>query len=170
MRRSATAACRGVARGAGTEGPAPAYRRRRFSPVEDLAGYSPCLQSLLTPVENSAKLSEPLLFQMFERIGLVGLLYFRLRLSRRQHIGNSRRNMDNLQTNNAQMAMPPALNKLQYSREEAAEMLGISLRTMDRLIAQKDIPVRRIGRRVLIGWDDLTRAAKKSHPIAEVVQ
>jgi excisionase family DNA binding protein len=39
---------------------------------------------------------------------------------------------------------------LALSKVEAARMLGVSLRTVDRLIALKQLPVRRLGRRVLI--------------------
>jgi excisionase family DNA binding protein len=36
------------------------------------------------------------------------------------------------------------------TKQEAAEMLGVSLRTVDRLIALKELQVRRLGRRVLV--------------------
>jgi excisionase family DNA binding protein len=53
--------------------------------------------------------------------------------------------------------------KLQYSREEAAEMLSIGLRTLDRLIAEKQLPIRRIGRRVLLTRDALEKFIKRDH-------
>jgi excisionase family DNA binding protein len=53
--------------------------------------------------------------------------------------------------------------KLQYSREEAAALIGVSLRTLDRLVAEKEIVVRRIGRRVLINRDVLTQFIKRDH-------
>jgi excisionase family DNA binding protein len=53
--------------------------------------------------------------------------------------------------------------RLQYNRDEAAEMLGISVRTLDRLIAEKQLQVRRIGRRVLITRDVLTQFVKRDH-------
>jgi excisionase family DNA binding protein len=61
---------------------------------------------------------------------------------------------------------PAALfqHKLQYSREEAAALIGVSLRTLDRLVAEKEIVVRRIGRRVLISRDVLTQFIKRDHP------
>ncbi len=40
--------------------------------------------------------------------------------------------------------------KLAYSKLEAASLLSVSLRTIDNLIAQKEITVRRIGRRVVV--------------------
>jgi excisionase family DNA binding protein len=58
--------------------------------------------------------------------------------------------------------------KLQYSREEAAELIGISLRTLDRLIAEKQIAVRRIGRRVLIGKDVLAQFVKRDSRTAVI--
>jgi excisionase family DNA binding protein len=42
-------------------------------------------------------------------------------------------------------------------------MLGVSLRTLDRLIAEKQITVRRIGRRVLITRDTLAQFTKRNH-------
>jgi excisionase family DNA binding protein len=53
--------------------------------------------------------------------------------------------------------------KLQYSRLEAARMLDIGVRTLDRLIEGKQLPVRRIGRRVLITRDALEKFIKKDH-------
>lgn len=58
--------------------------------------------------------------------------------------------------------------KLQYSREEAAELIGVSLRTLDRLIAEKQIAVRRIGRRVLIGKDVLIQFIKRDSRTAVI--
>lgn len=62
------------------------------------------------------------------------------------------------------VAAAAALYKLQYSREEAAELLCISLRTLDRLIAEKRLSVRRIGRRVLITHEALLMFTKRDHP------
>jgi excisionase family DNA binding protein len=56
-----------------------------------------------------------------------------------------------------------ALSKLQYSRKEAAADLRISLRTLDRLIANKQITVRRIGRRVFITREALEQFIKRDH-------
>src|SRR5277367_5205501 len=53
--------------------------------------------------------------------------------------------------------------KLQYSREEAAEMLSVSPRTLDRLIAEKQLPIRRIGRRVLITHNALEQFTRRDH-------
>ena len=53
--------------------------------------------------------------------------------------------------------------KLQFSREEAAVMLGISERTLDRLIAEKELQVRRVGRHVLIPKDALINFTKRDH-------
>jgi excisionase family DNA binding protein len=40
--------------------------------------------------------------------------------------------------------------KLLYSRKEAAAMLGISLRMIDQAIVAGTLPVKRVGRRVLL--------------------
>jgi excisionase family DNA binding protein len=42
------------------------------------------------------------------------------------------------------------LTKLLHSKVEAADLLNVSVRTIDNLIASKELSVRRIGRRVLI--------------------
>jgi excisionase family DNA binding protein len=54
--------------------------------------------------------------------------------------------------------------KLLVSREEAAQMLSISQRGLDYLVASKRLPTRRIGGRVLIPVADLRRYARCDHP------
>ncbi len=53
---------------------------------------------------------------------------------------------------------------LALSKPEAARMLGVSLRTVDRLIALKHLPVRRLGRRVLIPRNGLQSLLRADHP------
>jgi excisionase family DNA binding protein len=53
---------------------------------------------------------------------------------------------------------------LALSKSEAARMLGVSLRTVDRLIALKHLPVRRLGRRVLIPRNSLQSFLRVDHP------
>jgi len=43
-------------------------------------------------------------------------------------------------------------------------MLGVSIRTVDRLIALKQLPVRRLGRRVLIPRNSLQSFLRADHP------
>ena len=50
------------------------------------------------------------------------------------------------------------------SKTEAAQMLGVSLRTVERLIALKELPVRRLGRRVLIPRNSLQNLLRNDHP------
>jgi excisionase family DNA binding protein len=45
------------------------------------------------------------------------------------------------------------------SKRQAAQTLSISLRTLDKLIASKTLPVHRIGRRVLISRSAIERFA-----------
>lgn len=59
--------------------------------------------------------------------------------------------------------------RLQHDRRDAAHMLGISLRTLDRLIAAKQIGVRKIGRRVLIPAEAIRQFMKRDH-LTEVTQ
>ena len=54
--------------------------------------------------------------------------------------------------------------KLLVGREEAAEMLSISRRSLDYLLAQKRLTFRRIGSRVLIPVSDLKRFSRADHP------
>jgi len=53
---------------------------------------------------------------------------------------------------------------LALSKPEAARMLGVSVRTVDRLIALKQLPVRRLGRRVLIPRNGLQSLLRADHP------
>jgi excisionase family DNA binding protein len=52
---------------------------------------------------------------------------------------------------------------LLFSQKDSARSLGISLRSLQNLIAAKQIPVRRIGRRVLIHRKDLEAFARRDH-------
>jgi excisionase family DNA binding protein len=49
------------------------------------------------------------------------------------------------------------------SKKAAAALLSISLRTLDNLIASKEIPVRRIGRRVVLSRRALDVFARRDH-------
>jgi excisionase family DNA binding protein len=49
------------------------------------------------------------------------------------------------------------------SRQIAAGMLDVSLRTLENLIATKQIPVRRIGRRVVISRQALEEFSRRDH-------
>jgi hypothetical protein len=55
-------------------------------------------------------------------------------------------------------------DKLLVGREEAAEMLSISCRALDYLVANKQLLVRRIGTRVLIPVTELRRFSRSDHP------
>ena len=61
------------------------------------------------------------------------------------------------------VTLPPE-EKLLVGREEAAEMLSISRRAIDYLLAQKQLTFRRIGSRVLIPVSDLKRFSRADHP------
>ena len=58
----------------------------------------------------------------------------------------------------------PTESKLLVGREEAAQMLSISVRGVDYLIATKRLTTRRIGTRVLIPVEDVRRFARSDHP------
>ena len=57
-----------------------------------------------------------------------------------------------------------ATEAMALSKNEAAQILGVSLRTVDRLIALKQLPVRRFGRRVLIQRSILQDLLRRDHP------
>ena len=57
--------------------------------------------------------------------------------------------------------------KLLFSQKQSAWILGVSLRTPQNLIASNQIPVRRIGRRVLIHRKALEAFARRDHPQIE---
>ena len=55
------------------------------------------------------------------------------------------------------------VEKLLYTRADAACMLSISERSLDYLIASKELNTRRVGRRVLIPRSELLRFARGNH-------
>ena len=55
-------------------------------------------------------------------------------------------------------------DKILVSREEAAQLLSISQRALDYLVASKRLPTRRIGGRVLIPVAELRKYARCDHP------
>lgn len=54
-------------------------------------------------------------------------------------------------------------DKLLYTKREAAQLLSISLRSLDYLITSQQIPTRRIGRRVLLQRDAIEQFARSDH-------
>ena len=55
------------------------------------------------------------------------------------------------------------IEKFLYSRKEAAHALGISVRSLDYLIAGKQLDTRRIGKKVLITRASLAAFASANH-------
>jgi excisionase family DNA binding protein len=54
-------------------------------------------------------------------------------------------------------------SRILYDRKEAAKQLSISVRALDRLIANKCITARRMGSRILIPYGELKRFARADH-------
>jgi len=54
--------------------------------------------------------------------------------------------------------------KILNSKKETADALGVSLRTIDNLIVNKELAVRRVGRRVLVPTTELERFTRRDHP------
>lgn len=59
--------------------------------------------------------------------------------------------------------MEGQIERLAYTKAEAALALSLSLRTIDNLIAAKELTVRRIGRRVLIPSSALRALLRCDH-------
>jgi len=57
------------------------------------------------------------------------------------------------------------MEKLAFDRRESAELLSISLRTLDSLLARKELRSRRVGRRVLIARDELERFLRRGQSV-----
>ena len=53
--------------------------------------------------------------------------------------------------------------KILLTRHEAADALSISIRTLDTLLARRELQTRRVGRRRLIPRAELERFAKSNH-------
>lgn len=58
--------------------------------------------------------------------------------------------------------------KVLYTKREAAGLLSISLRSLDYLIFNRQLPARRIGRRVLVHRDAIEQFARRDHAFIRV--
>jgi excisionase family DNA binding protein len=63
----------------------------------------------------------------------------------------------------ASVAVSP-MDKLLVSQEEAAQLLSISKRSVEYLVATRQLPTRRIGTRALIPIEDVRRFSRSDHP------
>jgi excisionase family DNA binding protein len=60
-------------------------------------------------------------------------------------------------------------DKILVGRKEAARLLSVSLRSLDYLIARRELPARRVGRRVLIHRRALEQFAVRDHPALSLI-
>ena len=60
-------------------------------------------------------------------------------------------------------ATEPPKAPLLVSKREAAQMLGVCLRSIDNYIGAKELPCRRLGKRVLIPYSALVHFARHDH-------
>jgi excisionase family DNA binding protein len=60
---------------------------------------------------------------------------------------------------NLEVRRPPLL----VSKRDAAALLSLCLRSIDNLIARKELPCRRVGKRVLIPYSGLVAFARRDH-------
>jgi hypothetical protein len=67
--------------------------------------------------------------------------------------------MENKVCNQSHSAAP----RLLYDRKEASRQLSISIRSLDYLIANKQLSFRRIGKKVLVPHGELVRYARGDH-------
>jgi excisionase family DNA binding protein len=56
-------------------------------------------------------------------------------------------------------------DRLLVGRREAARLLSLSLRSLDYLVQRRELPARRVGRRVLIPWRALEDFARQDHRV-----
>ena len=56
-----------------------------------------------------------------------------------------------------------SIEKVLYTKREAAQLLSISLRSLDYLIVSQQLPARRIGRRVLLHRESIEKFARRDH-------
>ena len=56
-------------------------------------------------------------------------------------------------------------DKILVNRKEACRLLSLSLRSLDYLIMRRELPARRVGRRVLIPRHALELFARRDHPM-----
>jgi excisionase family DNA binding protein len=57
------------------------------------------------------------------------------------------------------------MDALLLSKQEAARMLGVSIRSLEHLISRQEIPTRKIGRRVLVARSAVETFATAQSPI-----
>jgi excisionase family DNA binding protein len=57
----------------------------------------------------------------------------------------------------------PAVQKLMFTRKETAYTLGVSTRSVDKLIKSKKLPSRQFGRKVMVSFDALVKFSKQDH-------
>lgn len=60
--------------------------------------------------------------------------------------------------------MDRPVQKLLYSRHDAAHALSLSVRSIDYLICTGRLPTRRVGGKILIHESEIRRFAKTDHP------
>jgi len=66
--------------------------------------------------------------------------------------------------------MQTTTERLLYPRKDAAFQLGVSVRTLDYLVAAKQLETRRVGKKVLIPRGSLVKFAGANHygPVSEI--
>lgn len=60
--------------------------------------------------------------------------------------------------------MDRQVQKLLYSRQDVAQALSLSVRSIDYLICTGRLPTRRVGGKILVHVSDVRRFAKIDHP------
>jgi excisionase family DNA binding protein len=71
--------------------------------------------------------------------------------------------MTNVEATRAGLPGTRPLDPILVSKQQAADLLGICLRTVTSLVGAKELPCRRVGRRTLIPYAALVRFANRDH-------
>jgi excisionase family DNA binding protein len=66
----------------------------------------------------------------------------------------------------AKRGLPGSLQPILISKKDTAVVLSVSVRTVQNLIARKQLPTRRIGRRCMVPYRAVVEFARRDHPSA----
>ncbi len=71
----------------------------------------------------------------------------------------------NASTTNFEANVPPTLQPLLVTKKQAACLLGVSVRTIENLLAQKVLPFRKLGKRTLIPYRSVVQLSRRHVPV-----
>lgn len=71
----------------------------------------------------------------------------------------------NASTTNFEANAPPTFRPLLVTKKQAAGLLGVSVRTIENLLAQKALPFRKLGKRTLIPYSSVVQLSRRDVPV-----